>query len=228
MTNYWDPRFLKHLNGKKIDTIFEVGARYGDETLMLSTIFPSSKIYSFECNPNTIHICKKNFENKNNIKFMPYGLGNNNERLPFYSYMNGNDGASSLFKRIDFNKTQHEIGMINICKLSDFVKYNNVNKIDLLCMDVQGYELNILKGAEDFIKHIRFVILEEPKPNVTPGYLPPNVHSNYINAPTSQEIGEFMRKHNFVEMERLEENGIEDNVMFENKNFNEMDYHRIN
>ena len=73
-------------------------------------------------------------------------------------------------------------------------------------MDVQGYELNILKGAEDFIQHVKYIIMEEPKPN--------QENVKYIGAPSSNEIHEFMKKNKFVEVVRLQENLIEDNVMY--------------
>jgi len=83
-------------------------------------------------------------------------------------------------------------------------------------MDVQGYELNVLKGAGNFIKNINYVIMEEPKPIINSRYLPDGVHSKYINAPTSQEINIFMKDKGFIEIERIEENKIEDNVMYKN------------
>jgi hypothetical protein len=83
-------------------------------------------------------------------------------------------------------------------------------------MDIQGYELNILKGAENFIKNIKYIIMEEPKHNINTLYLPDGIHSKYINAPTSQEIKEFMNLNGFYVIERIEENLIEDNVMYKN------------
>ena len=56
--------------------------------------------------------------------------------------------------------------------------------------------------------------MEEPKQTINTDYLPINIHSKYINAPSSQEIKDFMLKHNFIEIERIEENSIEDNVMY--------------
>ena len=78
-------------------------------------------------------------------------------------------------------------------------------------MDVQGYELNILKGAEDFIEKIKYMIIEEPKKNPLNKY--------YIGAPDAEEIQEFLKKHNFVEIVRLQENLNEDNVMYKNIRF---------
>ena len=213
MTNYWDHRFLEKINDN-INIIFEVGARYGNESLELSNIFPNSKIYAFECNPNTVNLCKTNLENKKNIQFIMSGLGDKNETRPFYSYIANNDGASSFLKRIDSESTQKVTGYIDIKKLSTFMKENNVEYIDLLCMDVQGFELNILKGSEEYLKKIKYIIMEEPKPIINTHYLPEGVHSKYITAPTSQEIRNFMLENNFIEVARLQENWIEDNVMY--------------
>ncbi len=211
---------MKYLDKNTIKTIFEVGARYGDESIQLSHFFNSSKVYSFECNPLTIDICRKNLVRYERIIFSDYGLGANNEELPFYSYVKGNDGASSLFKRIDFAETQVQTGIIKTRKLVDFVSENNISQIDLLCMDVQGYELNVLKGSEEFIKHIKYIIMEEPKPVINTQYLPEGFHSKYINSPTPAEIHRFMEDNNFIVLERLEENGLEDNVLYKNTNTN--------
>lgn len=217
MSRYWDKSFLQHIEINDVKIVFEVGARYGLETIQLKNTFPNSIVHSFECNPNTINKCKTNLCGKDNIFFNDFGLGNKNENLPFYSYIaNNNDGPSSFLKRIDFNTTQKQTGIIEIKTLKNYVSHNKIENIDILCMDVQGYELNVLKGAEDFIKNINYIIMEEPKPIINLKYLPLGIHSKYINAPSSQEIKLFMKEHNFVEIERIEENKIEDNVMYKN------------
>ena len=217
MSNYWDKSFLKHLEIDKIKTIFEVGARYGDESINLKNTFPSSKIYSFECNPNTVKKCKKKLNNKNNIYFFDFGLGDKNTTLPFYSYIKDNyDGPSSFLKRIDFKHTQKQTGLINIKRLDLFLEDKNIDNIDLLCMDVQGYELNVLKGSGNFIKNINYIIMEEPSKIINSKFLPKGMHSKYINAPSHKEIKDFIKKNNFKKIERIKENAIEDNVMYKN------------
>ena len=219
MSNYWDPSFQKHIENENIKIIFEVGARYGDESIQLSNIYKNANIYSFECNPNTIHICKDRLNSYPNIMFQPLGLGDEEKKLPFFSYIKSNDGASSLLKRIDFQHTQKQTGIINITTISKFVEEKNINTIDLLCMDVQGYELFVLKGAKDFLKSIRYIIMEEPKPVINLKYLPKNMHSKYIGAPSSQEISCYLKENKFIEIERINENDIEDNVMYKNESY---------
>ena len=219
MTYYWDVRFLQHLDNN-INNIIEVGARYADETIELANRFNSAIIYSFECNPLTVEICKNKLKFLKNVKFFDHGLGNNNESNPFFSYIkDNNDGASSFYKRIDFENTQISSGDIIIKKLKDVAINENITFVDLLCMDVQGYELNVLIGAEEFIRKIRYIIMEEPKPIINTSYLPENVYSKYIGSPSSREIHDFMIKNNFNEIERINENEIEDNVMYKNMDF---------
>ena len=214
MTTYWDERFLRHLQGKEIKYIFEVGARYGDESIMLATVFNTSQIYSFECNPNTVMKCVSKLKDHNNITLFCHGLGEKEEVLPFYSYTKDNDGASSLHKRIDFDDTQELTGHVLIRSLESVVREHSIPYIDLLCMDIQGHELSVLKGSAEYLKNIKYVIMEEPKLVINTQFLPEGVHSKYINTPTSAEIKEFMLKNNFVEIERIDENMIEDNVMY--------------
>lgn len=214
MSFYWDPLFLRHLSINDVKVVFEVGARYGDETKKLKSVFKNSVVYSFECNPVTIDICKQNLENESNIHFNAFALGEKEQKLPFYSYLVNNDGASSFFKRIDYHYTQKQTGTMDMKRLDQFVKEHKIDHIHLLCMDVQGYELNILKGAGDFLKKIDYIIMEEPKSSISPQFMPIGVYSKYIDAPTPKEIKTFMLEHNFEEIERVKENEIEDNVMY--------------
>jgi len=205
---YWDNKFLKHLDVDKLKCIFEIGARYGDESLKLADIFKNAELFSFEINPLTVDECRDKLSDHDRIKFFDLGLGDKNEVLPFYSFMNNNDGASSLLKRRDFNLTQKETGFTTLQRLDDFAQLNNVGHINLLCMDVQGFELNILRGAGKLLKNIDFVIMEQPKQGIA---------SPYIGCPPHEEIFEFMTSNNFVEIERIRENDLEDNVMYKNR-----------
>lgn len=208
MTNYWDPRFTKHFD-KPPQVIFEVGARYGDESIVLSNKFPHATIYSFECNPKTVEMCRKKLDGCPKIRFFAMGLGEEKTSLPFYSYIQGNDGASSFYQRVDASSTQKMTGVVEMDTLENVMHTHHIETIDLLCMDVQGFELNILKGAKERLKNIRYIIMEQPKLCKGDGD-----YSKYLEAPGSGEIKDFMTSHGFIEIARLWENDYEDNVMY--------------
>lgn len=215
---YLNTNFIKHTS-KNIKTIFEVGARDGLDSIALSEYYNESNIYTFECNPNTIETCINNLKNNPRINFYPFGLGNKKTKETFFPYTLNNSGASSFFKRTDFNSTQTIIPEVEIDTISNFCKSNNIDYIDILCMDTQGFELNILKGAGEFINKINFIIIEEPKKHPNRTYLPEG-HSKYIGAPSAYEIQDFLKTNKFIEIERVYENELEDNVMYKNLDYN--------
>jgi len=142
MSYYWDARFLRHLNQYEIYSVFEVGARFGDESISLSEIFVEADIYSFEANPQIIDTTKNRLKSYERIKFFPFGLGDKEEELPFYPYTQNNIGCSSFLKRIDYNSTQVECDKkVRVRRLDNLMKDEKIETIDLLCMDTQGFEL---------------------------------------------------------------------------------------
>jgi FkbM family methyltransferase len=213
--NYLQPLFLAQIKDRfNIYYIIEAGARDGNDSISMAKYYPNSKVHTFECNPDTVELCRHNTRHIKSITFNGVGLGNVQSKEPFYSYKLDNPGASSLLKRIDFDSSQKETGIIELTTIEKYVNENNIPFIDLLCMDVQGFELNILKGAKDFIHKIKYIILEEPKEIINTTYLPEGIYSKYINAPSAQDIKLFMDTNNFIEIARIQENEIEDNVMY--------------
>jgi len=211
---YLHPEFLKNIDKEKIKVIFEVGARDGNDSVKLSNYYENSRIYSFECNPNTIDICRETLKPYPNISFYDFGLGDVSERRSFFPFSSENPGASSFFKRIDYDSTMTTIENIKIETIENFCKQNDINQIDLLCMDTQGYELKILKGCGNILSTIQHIIIEEPRQFINPMFLPPGLHSSYIGAPTHSEIQDFLTSNGFLESARIFENYLEDNVMY--------------
>jgi FkbM family methyltransferase len=209
---YLHPDFLRNIEKEKINVIFEVGARDGNDSVKLSNYYTHSRVYSFECNPKTVNLCRETLKPYPTISFYDFGLGDVSETRTFYPYASDNPGASSFFKRIDYDSAGIE--NIKIETIENFCKQNGITQIDLLCMDTQGYELKILKGCGNILSTIQHIIIEEPRAEIDPMFLPTNLHSKYIGAPTHSEIQEFLRTNGFRESTRVFENYLEDNVMY--------------
>jgi len=220
MSNYWDNRFLKHYGKSDIKTIVEVGSRTGEEAIMMSKHFPDALIYTCECNPNTVDKCRENLKPYKNIIFCNQALGNKVEHKPFYSYVDNNDGASSFLFRIDGDTTMKQTGILKINTLNNFIKKNKIDNIDLLLLDTQGSELDIMKGLEEHINNVKYIIAEIPKQIPNWHYLPHGTHSKYIDAPAYEEIIDYLEQNNFKIVEKIQENFLEDNILFSNTKLN--------
>ena len=67
------------------------------------------------------------------------------------------DGASDMF-RISDDGTE----TVHVCSLDDFCSHHEIENIDYLKIDTEGYELQVLQGAERLLQSgmIRFIELE--------------------------------------------------------------------
>ena len=89
-----------------------------------------------------------------NINIFNFGLSKKNSTQDFYSY-ELNYGGSSLKKnnKIPYQKFK--------TKFYKFDQLNKKKKIDLIKIDVEGEELNVLKGLKDTVKKNQPIIIFE-------------------------------------------------------------------
>ncbi|KKQ35135.1 MAG: Methyltransferase FkbM family [Candidatus Nomurabacteria bacterium GW2011_GWB1_37_5] len=156
------------LNGNSIKTIIELGARDCINSVLLHKKFKQSKIYTFECNPSTLKECRNRVKNIPNVELVEKAASNRNGVLTFYpidqeksdktKWADGNPGASSVYKISknypDERLIQKEI-QVPAIKLSTFISQKKITSIELLFMDIQGGELQALRGLEDSISKVR-------------------------------------------------------------------------
>jgi FkbM family methyltransferase len=216
LVSYTDARFHAHIPRNSLRTIFEVGARHGDESRALAMMLPGAKIYSFECNPATIESCREKLRPFVNVTFHDHALGSREETRDFFPFVvDDNPGASSFLERVDATLTQNRTGVKILVRTGmDSMEKHGLTTIDLLCMDVQGLELEVLKGFGERLEQVRYIIMEEPSLTPSREHLPEGMHSKYLDAPNPIAIRAFMKSHGFRELVRLPENLIEDNVLY--------------
>lgn len=201
---YTCPEALQILKKFDIKNIIELGTREGNCTKELSLHFPQSKILTFEANPLAKERCTKYLEKIKNIEFIPCAVGSIESYLDFHFYHLNNDGASSLLKRHDYNLSQKTLEQKILCRrLDNVLKDKNWKKVDYLCADIQGYELEALNGLGTYIEDCKFIFLEVPKKE-----------SSYQGAPNNKQIMEYMESKGFKACLEIKENDLESNFLF--------------
>lgn len=146
---------LNYLKEKKCKNtiIFDVGANQGQYANMINKIFKGEcNIYSFEPSKFTFKKLSETTKDIKKISINNFGLGSG-EKNEILNYEKNGSGLASIYKRkLDhFNINQNLNENISIKKLDDFCSTNSIKKIDLLKIDVEGYELEILRGAQKMI-----------------------------------------------------------------------------
>lgn len=199
--SYFD--FFTKIDSNRIKTIFELGSRDLIDAIKLLDYFKNSKVYSFECNPDCLIECHKNIyqldeDKKKRLILIDKAVSINNSKVSFYPFdlqKYNNMGASSMLK-IDFSRRrkndpdynrenpQKEI-IVDGIRLDNFIDENYIENIDLLCIDLQGYELNAIKSLGNYLHKVKYIITEC------------SIMSTYNDGATFSELNDYLSNYNF-------------------------------
>lgn len=172
---------------KDFDCIIDVGANKGQFSKVIRHFYPKSQIYAFEPVPEIFQKTKSNFAGVHNYEIYNVALGNADGEVSF----NKNEyGHISSFLEVSgenkhYPKTRNSEIKVQIKKLDDLFRAEQFKGKTLLKLDVQGFELEVLKGADNLLKNIDYVIIEA------------NLENLYVDQPTFTEINTFLNLYKF-------------------------------
>ena len=147
---------------------FDIGANNGSSSLHLLNQNDWT-VYAFEPTPELISNIKSQVGNNKRYNIIPMAVGNENKMIKFNIAGHHDWGCSSVLNfsehldktwegREDFYFTsQIDVQMI---KLKDFCKANDITKIDYIHIDAQGFDYEVLLGLEDMINIVEEGCLE--------------------------------------------------------------------
>jgi FkbM family methyltransferase len=153
--------FVKNLKIQKVVAL-DVGANVGNWTASIISAIPAAHIVAFEPSMQAFTSLTQRFLNLPNVICVNSALGKSDETTVLYAN-NSASGLSSLTKRrvahfgIDFSYSE----VIEIAKLDTWIKSQPKDfSPNVLKMDVEGHELDVLRGAEETLNSIEIVQFE--------------------------------------------------------------------
>jgi len=140
--------FLRE-HAKNCEVIFDAGANIGEWTRAVLALNPGARAHCFEPNKETFKILlANNFPERvicNNA-----GLGSERGEKRFYVF-GGDSTVNSIYPRAGMTPLREDI--VRIDTIDNYCSDKRISKIDFLKIDVEGGELEVLKGASEIIKN---------------------------------------------------------------------------
>jgi FkbM family methyltransferase len=149
---------------KVSNVVFDIGANTGIFSVLTKAYNQNSKVYAFEPQPNIFSVLSKNNTiNNYNIKIENLALSNAKGEMPFYNYgndaFNENSTAGSL--NPDWRTKNQKSIVVKVDTLDHYVTSNNIEKIDLIKLDVESFEVEVLQGYKNsLLLHKPIFIIE--------------------------------------------------------------------
>lgn len=146
-----DQKYIKKLN------IVLIGAWRGEEIRSFLK-WPNSHIYAFEPNPENFEYLHSEYADNGRVTTFKIACSNSdgNANL-FQASITGNDSLLQIQERDDFKLVR--IHKVETKKLDSISKIADID-IDLLWVDVQGFEKYVIAGAIKTLQRVKAVYIE--------------------------------------------------------------------
>lgn len=138
----------------------DIGANVGQHSLFMAA--HGAQVHSFEPFERVRNQLQMQI-NENGltaISVHPFGLSNENTRLPFFAPTGNNVGIGS-FDASTASKGNVNIGDLELVKGDDYLPEHAIAKIDIMKMDVEGFEKFAIEGLQKTLCDTRPIIVCE-------------------------------------------------------------------
>ena len=138
----------------------DIGANVGQHSLFMST--QGARVHAFEPFRQVREQFMRQIRDNSldNISVHPLGLSNENNRLPFFAPTGTNAGIGS-FDASSVGKGNVSIGELQLARGDDYFTSHGIDSIDLLKIDVEGYEKLVLDGLRETLQRERPIVVCE-------------------------------------------------------------------
>ncbi len=174
-------KFFKKRFNKSI-IFFDIGSHYGETVILFHNQLKVGSFHCFEPSRENFLKMKKILHKKkllNNGKLNNFALGDKSEEK-FLNFTKETSSSSLNDFNLNSKYLKNKMKILNIYnvnqyykkenilvkKLDDYIEDLNLEKIDILKIDTEGYELNVLKGAINNLKKIKYIYFEHHYDNM--------------------------------------------------------------
>ena len=136
--------------------VIDVGTNFGETLLHFASLSKTGTVIGFEPVPYIFEKCKSNIalNNFDNIILENLALSDSAEELIFNDPQNNNSGGVFLSRGSGTNK-------VNAITLDNYIDSKMITKVDLIKIDVEGFEMQVIKGAINTLKKLRPLLIIE-------------------------------------------------------------------
>ena len=149
-----------HFKSRPFNLFFDIGANVGQSIAGIRKYFPHATIWAFEPVPRTYQTLLAHVPDAG-VKCFQIGFGAEQSVLDIFvdSGISGSDRIS-LNTEIKSKDTTQQKETVTIETLNLFCPAHNIEKIDYVKIDTEGYDLNVLKGATQLLEKNKIDFIE--------------------------------------------------------------------
>ena len=158
-------RIVSELVGCSAPVVIDGGAHLGDMVERFGACLPKTEFHCFEPDPTLGQTLERNFAGNPLVHVVQAALGdvagkatfNINVSRPTNSLLPSAESLQPDLKKLCELVEQVEVGITTI---DEYCRANSIEHVDVIKLDLQGYDYLALKGAEATLKNTKVVLVE--------------------------------------------------------------------
>ena len=200
LTTFHHKRIFMHLRNLNIDKIIDIGAHKGEFLEKMLKIEKVNLFYAFEPQKDIFDILNKKFSNNDKITLLNYALDKEitNKKLQINKFSMTSSLAEinekSLYLKLKNFLTRSKSNFVDEYEVQTNTVDNVFKDVNLektlLKIDVEGFEMNVIKGSKIKLKEIPYILIE-------------NQFGNHYKNSNFNDIKDVLLKYNFVESKKF-------------------------
>ena len=200
LTTFHHKRIFMHLRNLNIDKIIDIGAHKGEFLEKMLKIEKVNLFYAFEPQKDIFDILNKKFLNNDKITLLNYALDKEitNKKLQINKFSMTSSLAEinekSLYLKLKNFLTRSKSNFVDEYEVQTNTVDNVFKDVNLektlLKIDVEGFEMNVIKGSKIKLKEIPYILIE-------------NQFGNHYKNSNFNDIKDVLLKYNFVESKKF-------------------------
>lgn len=145
--------------------IIDCGAHDGSDSLELARQFPKGIVHAFEPIPDLYQRLQQKARIVPNMRCHQLALADQNGMLDFHVSEGSSDASSSLLEPKDHLQDHpdtvfHKTITVQANTLDTWAARNNIPNVDLLWLDMQGFELNMMQESKIILDTVSVIHTE--------------------------------------------------------------------
>lgn len=150
----------------RVTAIIDGGAYHGAVSKQFLSHFPDAIVYAFEPHKESFAVLERNFGATPNIRSINCAISSSPGKKELY--VTEESYTSSLMPRTFFGEKYYPeatrpqgIEIVDVITLDQWAQEQDISCIDIIKLDLQGHELEALKGATELLRStVRLIYIE--------------------------------------------------------------------
>ncbi len=145
--------------------VIDAGAHVGGDSIEMCRLFKGSKVHAFEPVPAIFQLLKHNTRKFNRITCHTVALSNRNGEQVMHVSSGASDGSSSFLQPKEHLNDHPDVFFntditVQTQTLDAWAAQQQLDHIDLLWLDMQGFELEVLKASSVILPTVKAIHME--------------------------------------------------------------------